>query len=207
MTWWFATSGNGGPIIPTLGTQANPPSAGANDASLGSIAWTNPGGILVSDNARSIATLAAPSSDAVTNLLVATGFGFSAGDFPGNAHNFAVAVYIERSDLGGDEELGLYATDHELRLVKGGVVQSVNIAQDTAYHPLVDITNEFVFYGDHLAGWTVDDFATAGFGVAYAARIFTEADVGTNSARVDQIRVQVFCNGDPPGPPGPPGGP
>jgi hypothetical protein len=72
-------------------TGPNSPSSGVNNTSIGANAWTNPGGIVASDN-----SYASISVYGNTNYLFASNFGFA---IPGPANVDGIKVEIEKSEV------------------------------------------------------------------------------------------------------------
>lgn len=152
-----------------------------DDASIGTITWSNPGNAVASDNAYATAVLA--TSD-VSHYLKATNFGFS---IPTNDMIVTgILVEIERSGVGTAD-----VQDSQLKIVKAGNIGGSQMRSSTAW-PTTDTIAAYGGNGE-LWGllWTPDDINAANFGVALAA---TDA-AGANTAQVDQIRITVFYAG------------
>lgn len=158
----------------------NSPDSGADDAGIGTIAWTNPGNVLASDDARAVATNIPLS--ALSHYLVATDYDFT---IPAGATINGIVVQIERH---GTSATGI--KDNVVRLVKGGVISGDNTADTSTAWP--NGTDGTATYGSSsdLWGltWTADDINATNFGVAVVA---TNVDVSTRSARVDHITITV----------------
>lgn len=169
--------------------------AGANDNSAGSIAWTNPGNVTSSNNARAIATNGVASSTAITNWLEATNPGFTSDELPDNASIMSVLVEVECSQtalISPDQ----VATWSDVRLIKGGVILTDNAAADQVLPDgnAKEGYQAFVFSGNDALGLKPADVRASDFGVSLQSQIVTaDAETGgSNAARVDHIRLTVF---------------
>lgn len=103
------------------------PGTGANDASIGATAWTNPGNI-VSDNATDASCNAAASSQ----YLVAKNFNFAS--VPTNATINGITVRIEAAESSaGSETLNVRLQDDGGALTGTGKTASINGTSPTVY--------------------------------------------------------------------------
>lgn len=152
------------------------PGTGANDASLGDVAWSNPGNIKVSDATYATSTITALQT---TQWLEATNFGFNiaAGDTIDG-----IMVEIQRKS-------GLTSTidDLSVKLMKAGIITGIDHQNDLRWP-----TSEAYFtYGDSLDLWgatlTPSDVNSSNFGVALRA-----ATAAADTASVDHMRVTVY---------------
>lgn len=159
-------------------------SAAANDAGVGSRAWTSPGNLSTSNDVGSSSSVSALAV-ATTNYLKATGFGFA---IPSNANVDGIKVEIERRRTNA----GDVVTDHEVKLVKGGVISGNNKAATGTPWPNADAYAE---YGGNLDNWgltlTPADVNAADFGVALAATI-NATGTGDGGVFVDHVRITVY---------------
>lgn len=186
MSFWPLLSSNSGEELPTESSGVNSAGAGANNTGVGTVAWSNPGNIVSSNNSR--ATAASTAASASTNYLVASSFGFDTTDIPDDTDNFVVVFYVEMSEVLSDVVAGTYATEAIARLVKNGVVQTSNRAQVRKL-PSTETVYEIVFFGSDLDGWEASDFRSSSFGLAFACDIFS--DGSTVTARVDHVQAEV----------------
>lgn len=158
------------------------PGTGANDASVGTVAWTNPGNILASDNSNATASA---NTGVTTNYLKATNFGFS---IPTGATIDGIVVEFERKS----NNTGT-GRDGEVKLVKGGTIGGDNKATATNW---AFITDRYDSYGanNDLWGltWTADDINSSGFGAVLAASPLNGAQGLAASLTVDHIRITVY---------------
>lgn len=158
----------------------NSAGTGANDASVGSRAWNNPSNIVSSNNTRAFA------ANANTQYLKATNFGFS---IPGGATIDGIVVEIERycTDSASNN-----AKDLEVKIVKGGSIQSTNRADLASNWPLSDA---YATYGSSTdlwgTTWTDSDINSSSFGVVIRADIVNFGK-GTVLAEVDHVRITVY---------------
>lgn len=85
-------------LMAAADTGVTAPTTGADDSSVGTQAWTNPGNILASDNAWASAATGASATAVVTHALKATGFGFTV---PTTAQILGYVASIERHETAG----------------------------------------------------------------------------------------------------------
>lgn len=157
------------------------PTTGADDASFGTVAWTNPGNILASDDVQASALC----SSCQSHYLKATGFGFT---IPGGATISGITVEIEKANGG----VGGPTNDTRVRIVKGGAIG----ATDKSEGPNWPTNDAYSTYGSgsDLWGetWTSTDINSATFGVVIAHIIGL---VGPPTPTVDHIRITVTYSG------------
>jgi hypothetical protein len=167
----------------------NSAGAGADNASVGTITWSNPGNITASDDSRATATL---GSGDVTHYLVATGFGFS---IPGGSTIDGIEVSVEKSHTQGGTA-NMFSRDNQVRIVKGGTIGTAEDRAQTGVNWPLN-TDATVTYGGaaDLWGetWAATDINAGNFGVAISA---TGVKVGggqpgTSTARVDHMQITV----------------
>lgn len=163
-------------------TQTRTPASCANDASIGTVNWTNPGNTLSSNN--SYATAGVAGAGTTTSYLRCTGYGFT---LPPNATINGITVSIERrsssAGAGG-------ARDAAVRAVQGGVIGTEDRSSGTNY-TTADLTEDHGGATD-LWGltWTSTDINAADFGAAFAARK-NAGGGGTFTLSVDVISITV----------------
>jgi hypothetical protein len=160
--------------MPTQGPL--PCGTGADDATVGTIAWTNPGNVTVSDNNYATAVLNALN---VSHYLKATNFGFS---IPAGATINAITVEWEIKQTAIDGDL----KDNASRIIKGGTIGSTD-KSNAASWPTSDA---FRSYGSDLWGdtWTSTDINASTFGAALSAQEFLS---GSCTASIDHCRITV----------------
>ncbi len=147
-----------------------------DDASVGTIVWSNPGNAAASDDSRADAALTVANN--TSHYLKATNFGFS---IPSGMTIIGIEVKIEKSASEAGE-----IEDNLIKLVKGGIIQGDS--QSDGVWP----TSDAIFtYGDvdNLWGstWSVADINASNFGVAISA--FTTLDA---IAYIDHIEIIVY---------------
>ena len=151
----------------------NDPGATFNEVSFGTVAWTNPGNGMGSDDAYA---QAAPGGGN-TNYLEASNFGLSV---PASAIIDGIEVNIEKVCSTAN------CVDARVRIVKGGVIGATERASGAAW-PMVD---GVVTYGSNsdLWGetWTAADVNAGGFGVVISATA-----TGLSNAAIDNITMTV----------------
>lgn len=157
----------------------NNPSTGANDVSVGTVAWSNTGNIFTSNNVY--ATVSLPTSGNISNYLKATGFGFA---IPAGATIDGITISVERKSGNANK-----FRDSAIRIIKGGVISSTNRASATSY-PTSDTV---AIYGGpaDLWGetWTPSDINNSNFGVAFSSTRY--ASGGNSVVSVDHITITV----------------
>lgn len=156
----------------------------ADDAAVGTIAWTSPGNAVASDDSRATAALTISTT---SHYLKATNFGFA---IPAAATITGIFVEVENSEAGGAGTV----RDSSVRIVKGGVISGNNRAIAIDWSPV----DSYVPYSSDLWGlsWTPADINATDFGVAISA---FETGSGSETARIDHIRITVaYSLGGPP---------
>jgi hypothetical protein len=150
----------------------NSPGATFNDVSFGTVAWTNPGNGLASDDAYAQASPGGGN----TNYLAANNFNLAV---PASAIIDGIEVAIEKRSLAGT------VLDSRVRIIKGGVIGSTERA-DGATWPTTDTVVVYGGLGD-LWGetWTAADVNAPSFGVAVSA---TDS---LDTAAIDHITITV----------------
>jgi len=156
----------------------NSPGTLANDASVGTFAWTNPDNAASSNN--SYATAVSPSGEQNSNYLKATNFGFS---IPADATINGIVVEVEWKTSANN-----YHIDDIARLVKAGTVSGSNLASGGSPLPTVEAYKTF---GSSLNLWgntlTPSDVNNSGFGFVLQLRA-TAPETGY----VDHIRITAY---------------
>ncbi len=141
-----------------------------DDASVGTVAWNNPGNVQTSNNVYADAGFSIGTS----HYLKATNFGFNIpfSDVKG------IQVDVERNSGG--------ATDSSIKIVKAGVITGTNKSAGAAW-PGTDTYASFGSASD-LWGttWNFSDINNSGFGVVISAAISTGS-----STNIDHIRITV----------------
>jgi hypothetical protein len=167
------------------GTQATKsPGTIVNDASIGTLPWSNPGNATASDD--SFASIPGFNYDDITNYLKATNFGFN---IPGGATISGIMAEVERK-----AEIGMW-NDQTVKIVKAnGSFGSVNKADANAW-PWP--TDAYKSYGGSLdawsESWTPSTINDANFGVALSAYYRTGDEQFTGY--VDHVRITVYYSG------------
>jgi hypothetical protein len=160
-------------------TAATSPQTMADDATIGTVAWTNPNNSKVSDNIY--ATVADQEGDVTTHYLKATNFGFS---IPTGATIDGILVEIERKDSGAFDWI-----DNIVSIVKAnGTISTTNKSTSTFW----STTESYISFGGATdkwgESWTEADIEDIDFGVVFSAYQFV---YGT-SISVDHIRITVY---------------
>lgn len=165
----------------------NSPGTSVNDSGTGNVAWTSPGSVGVSDNARATASL---NSSDTSNYAKATNFGFS---IPSNAGIDGIQVDVERSEGNIDNRNTI--RDNAVRIVKGGTVGSTDRSNGGVDWPTTDT---YFSYGGSTdtwgTTWTPADINSSTFGFALSALDVRSGGPpsATEQARIDHIRITVY---------------
>ena len=116
-----------------------------------------------------------------TSLLEVTNFGFS---IPSNATIDGISVEVERNEVSfGD------AVDDEVRIIKGGVLGSVNKADSVTIWPSTDVAVSYGGVSDLWGeSWTHSDINSTNFGVAVSAI----SNSGLSTCQIDNINATVY---------------
>lgn len=166
----------------TIGPQN--PNATGNNTSVGTLAWSNTGNAVSSNNQYAVRTMNGVAS---TNYLRANSFGFS---IPKGATILGITVEVERSRTSGGGPSN-EIRDNEIRIVKAdGSFGSLNKASSTNW----PTSDTYATYGSasDLWGetWTASDINDTDFGVVISAKGTSSS--GTNrTAQIDHVRVSV----------------
>lgn len=164
----------------TLGP--NSPATGADDASVGTLAWSNPDRVVASDDSKSSAV---STATVTTHYLKATNFGFSV---PAGATIDGVTVEIERMTT--NNTAARNTTDNIVKLVKNGTISGDDKAATATKWPTADA---YASYGGATNLWglslTATDINNSTFGVAISAT--TTSDGASINARIDHIRITI----------------
>jgi hypothetical protein len=158
--------------------QYGPNSAGigADDSTVGTVAWSNPGNVTALDGTSATAAL----NNATSHYLKATNFGFN---IPTGATIYGVQVDYYRSSTTGT------ATGSSVKIVKGGVITG----QEQAASDTWPTTIAKKTYGSGSSLWgtqfTPADINSSGFGVVISAN-----DAGNGTASIDYVSVTVYAS-------------
>jgi len=153
----------------------NSPSTVVDDASIGTVAWSNPANARVSDDSYAQAILPVGT---VSHYLKATDFGLL---LPPGATPLGILVEIERRRI-------YPVVDYRVRIVKGGNIGSAERARAEIW----PTSDAYAVYGGDSdlwdETWTPGDIET--LGVALSA---TPSGTGASRfAQVDHIRMTLY---------------
>jgi hypothetical protein len=160
---------------------AGPSSPGtlADDATVGTVAWTNPSNAAASDNSRATAGFPGGSLD-TTHYLKASDFGFS---IPATATIDGITVETERSRSAFGADV---ASTVRLRIIKSGSVSSTELTDSYTW----TTTDTYVTSGgsSNLWGetWTPSNINSSSFGVV----LYTELNLG-RTLQIDHVRITI----------------
>ncbi|MEX2209411.1 MAG: hypothetical protein WD846_00710, partial [Patescibacteria group bacterium] len=156
----------------------------ADDASIGTIAWTDPANGCADDATYASASLAAGEA---THYLKATDFDF---DIPANATVTGIVAEVEAiSGFTGDD-----VNDNAVRIVKGGAIGATDRSDPTDWP---SFGSTYISHGgsSDLWGetWTPADVNATDFGVAISA---INNSASNRSAFIEAIRITVHYTFD-----------
>ena len=160
-------------------TAATSPGTMADDATVGTVAWTNPNNAKVSDNIYS--TIADQDGDVTTHYLKATNFGFA---IPTGATIDGIVVEIERKDSGANDW-----RDSRISIVKANGTIGTTNKSTSAFWSTIEGYVSFGGATDKWGEtWTEADIEDIDFGVVFSAYQYSS---GT-SISVDHIRITIY---------------
>lgn len=149
---------------------------GADDATVGSITWSNTSNITLADDTYATAAV---TEDATSHYLKATNFGFA---IPTWETINGIIVEIEQKSSGS----GL--TENSIKIVKGGTISG----NEKSTSATISTTEKYVTYGGvaDLWGltWTPADINDSTFGVVFASH---KTGPGTVTTSVDTVRITI----------------
>lgn len=162
----------------------NFPGTAADDASVGTIAWTSINNIKADDGsfAQAILTGSNPNSH------YAEGTNFSFAIPAGSTINGITVEWKKRVGLitGGDT-----VQDNAVRIIKGGVVQTTDKSDGTTWASVFGYT----VYGGASdlwgATWTSADINASTFGAAMQARLNFALSTDAGRAQLDAVRITI----------------
>lgn len=151
---------------------------GADDATVGTVAWSNTSNITADDISNATASLNASQS----HYLKATNFGFS---IPAGSIIDGIETRFKRSG-------GAFITDTDVKIVKGGAISSTDLSAGAAW----SVGEEFVTFGGATSKWgetwTATDINDSTFGVVLSA---TGSALATASVNVVDIKIYYTLGG------------
>jgi len=155
----------------------NSPSTVADDSSIGSVAWSNPGNATTSDDSRATASIRSQSGP--SHYLKATDFGFS---IPSGATIDGIEVEVEKGSNANNQ-----VADNAVRIVKGGTIGSTDKSGANWA-----TTDAYITHGgaSDLWGktWTPTDINNSNFGFAISASCGAPV---FRDGYIDHIRITV----------------
>lgn len=155
----------------------NSPGTMADDATVGTVAWSNPDNAKTSNDVYAVAG----SSGTVSHYLKATNFGFS---IPVGATINGILAEVERKASGPDST----SQDNQVKIVKSdGTIGTTDKADTVTNWPTTDAYKSYGSSSD-LWGetWTPSDINDVDFGVVLSAKI-----QGASVRNIDHIRITV----------------
>ncbi len=171
--------------IVTPQTAVAGPGTVVDDATVGTVAWSNPGNVGAEDGVFATVNL---TNTQQSHYLKCTNYGFN---LPASAIITGIGIRIKRKTSGQN------MNDNAISLVVGGVIQTAfNFAVSTAASPFGWTTsNASVIYGGdgnllQQNNLTVSDINNSGFGVAFSCN--HPSVVGTLTASVDIIELTIY---------------
>jgi len=162
-------------------TLATSPQTMADDATVGTVAWTDPDNAKVSDDVYAYAS----GSGITSHYLKATNFGFA---IPTGAIISGILIEVEKYAAGATTDI----KDSAIKIVKAdGSIGTTNKANTTTQWPT---TEAYISHGSStdLWGeiWTAENINDADFGLVIST---IHGAVGNKQyANVDHIRITVY---------------
>lgn len=154
----------------------NNPGTLADDATVGTVTWTNPGNAASSNDTYATAALSISTS----HYLKATNFGFT---IPAGATIDGIEVTVEHKGSSLNR-----ITDNSIRLYKNGT----GYVGDNKAFDSWSSADEVITYGGAADGWNASlsaaDVNDAGFGVGVSAT----TTFSTQTGSIDHITVKVY---------------
>lgn len=161
------------------------PSSATNNASIGTVSWSNPTNVYSSDG--NFANAAALAIGTNSEYLVVTNFGFS---IPEESHITGITVEIEKKTTKVLVVVGsAVVTDNSVMIVKNGIIGGIDHASGDTWS-----TGSAVYatYGnssdDWGHTWEASDVNASDFGVAISASF---GGLVLPNAQIDNIRISV----------------
>ncbi len=159
----------------------NGPGTGADDASVGSVAWVNPTNVTADDGTTTTVDL--PTNGNQSHYLMATNFGFA-------IPTSAAILGIQAEWNIWRESLGATIVMYSVKAVKSGAISGSEMAAGEA---IGTTTSTFISYGgaSSLWGltWLPSDINASNFGAVLSVRA-TATDADTQ-ARLDYCRITI----------------
>lgn len=168
----------------------NNPGTGANDDAVGTVAWSNPGNTLTSDDSKAQYVFSVSGqTNVVTNYCKATNFGFS---IPTGATIDGIVVEIEKLGQTNFNPDTNYVQDSAVKIVKAdGSIGTTNKGDTTTKWASADA---YITYGGDTdlwdETWSPTDINDTDFGVVISANLTKESSRSV-SANIDHIRITV----------------
>jgi len=158
-----------------------------NDASIGTLAWSNAGDAVLADNNYATAgQLIALFSSVQTQYITAQNFGFS---IPSGAAICGIEVEVQRH--AGGLIIGSSIKDNSVKIIKNGSITGGEQSAAASW-PGADAYATFGGAANQWGtAWTPADINAPGFGVAISAKLSVAAAVFL-TAYVDHIRITVY---------------
>jgi len=165
----------------------NSPATTVDDATVGTIAWTDVNNSQAQDDSFAGAILGDGfGGEETSHYIKATNFSFA---IPTDATIDGIVVEVDKSELDASDDV----FDNTVRIVKGNTIGSTDRADSTEWQVGDDDT--YFSYGSSsdLWGetWTESDIEASDFGFAISARGNVSGLPFDPNARVDHIRITV----------------
>lgn len=163
----------------------------SDDASVGTVTWTNPGNAAVSDNIYATATFSSSGgSTSTTHYLKVLNASSALSSLPDNATINGITISIERkaNSSGSSDNV----TDSTVRLVVGGTISGANKADTVTQWPSADTVVNYGSSSDlwSLTGLTGADLKSTTFGIVLSVNIHSSFSF-SEVASVDAITLTV----------------
>jgi hypothetical protein len=164
----------------------------ANDATVGTLTWSNTANAKTSNNQYATASVSLLALASVnTEYLTAENFGFT---IPASATICGIQVDVEYFASGITGLFGVTLgsiSDNSVKIIKGGLITGTEHQNGAAWTG----TNAYTSYGSSsdmwgVVTWLPADINAADFGVAISANLSALVDVSL-TANIDNIRITV----------------
>lgn len=160
----------------------------SNNTGTGTLAWSNIGNVVLSDDITASAGKAVGLFSSVkTNYLVLDHWGFA---IPPAATVCGIEVTIERRLAG--VAIGSSVTDHSIRIVKNGGITGTDHANTTNW-TTTDASYTYGNSSDKWApSWVPAEINAPDFGIAIAASLNAGLVGLFITAHIDQVRITIY---------------
>ncbi len=185
---WLSDPSQNYPLVIDTTAGPNDPGTVVNDATIGTVAWSNPNNVKISDDVRAIGV--SGSGVWSSHYLKTSNFGFS---IPSGTTIIGILVEVEK----GANPSSFGFTDNSIKIIKSdnsfGSTDKATTNYWLAADTYVSSGSSSDLWGET---WTPSDINSTNFGVAVSAKkVSGGSPYGVN---VDHIRITVYYTDPPP---------